>query len=378
MSVDQHEELSEAENAGDATIALEYNDSGLETDGLDGVGSYLFDPQSDSNSLTFTMVDGGTNLGIMTDASDGAVTIDLDGQTATGTWGSEAHSDANDFRGGTDVLNASSGGDIAGVNDGSDIGGIEDVHFEGSDVTLTITADQYDELTDGTVSEAGSATIDFADAVSTGDTIDDVGTWELYADESNEFALGTGGQEVYYGDSGDDVTVGEGDDVLHLGDGDDSIIFAATNATQVSEEGDNEINGFDDAGSDVVEFTQDLATAATGGDTGAGLASELFNEVSQGDTDLTVTDNAVWQVSGEFSGAGSAGDVADWMTGAISDGDLSSGDQALFAFNDGSDTYLWHLEAADGTATNIGEGDLELIGQFNEKQEFSHDDFAVA
>ncbi|MFP4147129.1 MAG: beta strand repeat-containing protein [Halorhodospira sp.] len=379
MSVDHHDEMSEVENAGDATIALQYDGSGLETDEIDGVGGYLFDPQNGSNSLAFTMVDGGTDLGIMTDASDTAgVTIDLDGQTATGTWGSNAHTDAEDFRAGTDVLNASSGGDIAGVNDGSDIGGIDEVRFDGSDVTLTITADQFDVLTTGgaTVSDAGSATIDFADAVTTGATIDNVGTWDLHDGASNEFALGTGGQEVYYGDQGDQVTVGEGNDVLRLGDGEDIVGLGVTTAADL---GTNDVKDFE-TGSDVIQFEQDLVTH--GATTATNISSGDFSEVSAGaDGGIgAVSDKAVWQVTGEFGDdPSSATDVSEWMTDAISDGDLTAGsDEALFAFNDGSDTYLWHLEAADGTATNIGEGDLELIGQFNEKQEFSHDDFAVA
>jgi Ca2+-binding RTX toxin-like protein len=170
----------------------------------------------------------------------------------------------------------------------------------------------------------------------------------------------------------DTVNGGDGEDFVHTAGGVDTVNLGAADDSADTvviltlSEGADAISNFA-SGEDLITFAGDLLNNGTDTDTlvsiaadGATVDNRVFFEI----TDATVA-----------GGADTAAEVATFLVD-LTLTSITTGDDVVFAVNDGSDTYLWQF-TEDGTAgllgaeftlvaklvgvTNIADGDLAQI-----------------
>lgn len=183
-------------------------------------------------------------------------------------------------------------------------------------------------------------------------------------------AANVSGQYIIGGDGADNIYLeGSGNSSAH-------IKYNATDASAMDAEGGDHIYGFGTG--DVIEFTKGLLVDTAGEDmTASGTLSTVQLTVSTNLTVITGT-TAVIQFSEAFTGANDTGAIANYLSGATVNQSMS----AIFALNDGTDTYLYLFDGTgnitDATAsTHVDADELHLIGVIEDQISLADVHFAI-
>lgn len=175
--------------------------------------------------------------------------------------------------------------------------------------------------------------------------------------------------------TGQYIIGGDGADQLYLENATAHIHYNATNATAMDAEGGDHIYGF--TSGDVIEFTKGLLMDSTGSTMSA--ASSLSVEqvtVSTSFTGITGT-TAILEFSTAFTGANDTAAIADYLSGGTVNNSMS----AIFALNDGTDTYLYLFDSNGITASSadvkVDADELHLIGVLEGKTTVTGTEFAI-
>jgi len=400
--------LSDIDGAVLQTLNIASTNTGLASDGTATASDDLTITTIESTLLT--TLNAGSFTGAL-DVSGLAAAYAATGATITGGSGADiiyagtgadtinAGGGADTIRGGTgaDVINSGAGDDTVLAATGQDstpelraatIGGT----FTTADVytttifgkTFTVTyGDVINSVTiDGTLSKINTgmkflidSDADMANLVTTalstssatsdvltitsivdGDFVDFTGTMSSTGTISLATAVdGTNSTDV------DVVDLGAGADFVHTSGGIDTIDLGAADGAADTvyilnlTEGADVISNFEagSIGSDVIKFAGDLLN------NGSSEASTLVSIANTGAT----ADNRVFFEITTATAAGAADTAAEIVTHltGVTLTSIASGDDVVFAVNDGTDTYLWQF-TEDGSA-GIQADDLTLVGE---------------
>lgn len=211
-------------------------------------------------------------------------------------------------------------------------------------VTATYGAGAATTSTLTVVSKVDGNLVDFA-AGNTGLTSStDVAT--------NGVAGSDGIDTITLGTGADFVISGLGADVIYLGSADaaaDSVIL------YLATDGGDVISNFEagTTGDDIVYVSGAMVANGTPSQTLASVTSTGTVGINDIFVEITTATAA--------GGADSASEIATFLAN-LTMTNVASADKVVFAVNDGTDTYLWHM-TENGTATGISSGELALIAK---------------
>jgi Ca2+-binding RTX toxin-like protein len=396
--------LSDIDGAVLQTLNIASTNTGREADGTATVSDDLTITTIESTLLT--TLNAGSFTGAL-DVSGLAAAYAATGATITGGSGADVIYAGT----GADTINAGAGGDTIRGGTGADVINAA----AGADVVLAATGvdstpeKQVATFTEGTVADGDdlivtilgvtfSQDIDTADA--TKDTLDEAGallaaqinahadigklvvatagtgaatttvvTTEALVDgDFADFAVSnnglTGGTDVNTSGTNstdvDVVNLGAGADFVHTSGGIDLVDLGAADGAADTvyilnlTEGADVISNFEagSIGTDVVKFAADLLNNGTDTSTLVSIAS----------TGATVDNRVFFEITTATAAgaADTAAEIVTHLTG-LTLTSVTSGDDVVFAVNDGTDTYLWQF-TEDGSA-GIQADDLTLVGE---------------
>jgi hypothetical protein len=347
-----------------------------------------------TGTITVTSsADGTLNIGTIGGTDPSAdVEIDLDGQTGAVTLGTI--DGANVTISAANALAGVTYGDIT-ISESLDVtgsvlvanvvtviaeaaateltvafeGGIQDDDLVftsgGATTSVTFTGDlgigtnsldiDHAPATDGVINISGLLNYDTADITGSG------GADTIIGGAGADDIAGAAGADILSGGAGDDtITGGTGADTLTGGDGDDIFVYEATTFALMTGEGADEITDAD-TGADVIQFTDGLLQAAGGATLNAGdlAVSEVTDGADLDDAYDAATDLVYFQFSGASADATNADDVSDFLSDLIVSDDMV----ALFALDDGTDTYLWLFDGSGTAGSDVQADELTLVAQ---------------
>lgn len=167
---------------------------------------------------------------------------------------------------------------------------------------------------------------------------------------------------------------GNGADTITLGTMSAHIKYNATSAAAMDAEGGDHIYGF--GSDDVIEFSVGLLKDYSSGEAlGASSSLSITNlEATASFASAITGQTAVISISGAFTGANDTGAIAEHLTGTV-----NASMTAIFAINDGTDTYLYLFadNGVSGSDARIQADELHLVGVLEGQTTIAGDDFAI-
>ncbi len=247
-------------------------------------------------------------------------------------------------------------------------------------LTLAVTALAYKLNNDSIVGKLGTAAASSGTTVTFTSNVDgnianfvasitDAGTDATVALTSTTPTDGVAGSDgidtITLGTGADFVISGLGADVIDLGAADaaaDSVIL------YLATDGGDVISNFEAGatGGDIVYVSGAMVANGTPSQTLASItstgtvgANDIFVEITTATT---------------AGGADSASEIATFLAN-LTMTNVAINEMIVFAVNDGSDTYLWHM-TENGTATGVSSGELALIAKLVGVTDIANGDLA--
>lgn len=165
-------------------------------------------------------------------------------------------------------------------------------------------------------------------------------------------AILTGGEAndiIIMGKGGGTANGGEGHDTITLGAGADTVVLGA--GTAFSDLNANADNVISFASDDKIDFDGLLS----------GFGSGDFSGVATNATIAATDDGKLLVVSASFNGANDAANLVSLFSASVAT-DLD----AVLVTTDGTDTYVWYVDANADSTAGVSAGDITLVGTLDD------------
>lgn len=267
------------------------------------------------------------------------------------------------------ILGTSAGGTIDFTGWDVTLNGVDIINAAKSGGTLKMDADA---LSGQKVTIGATATASFAEADFSGSDGNDTIDFSNITGTINSLYIkgGDGDDVITIGSAGtvDYIMGGNGADKIYLAGGASGatahIQYEATNATGINDEGNDTIYGFvaGSTGGDIIEFAKGLLVASDGNaisvnSVGSTSGSIDLSAIASGSTGIYAFTYDMENID--------ATAIAAKLNQTDYKVTVASKEQFVFAFDDGSDTYLYLFADADGAnsgSNTVDADELHLIG----------------
>lgn len=321
---------------------------------------------------TITVETGYDTISVTGGIQDDTVTLAENFAAATGSEVKSLTVDLGTVSSGDQlILGASTAGTIDFTGWDVTLNGVDiiDAAATTGNVTLKMDAD----LLSGQKMTIGSANA-FAEADFSGTDGNDTIDFSNITGTINSLYIkgGDGDDVITIGSAGtvDYIMGGNGADKIYLAGGASGatahIQYEATNATGINDEGNDTIYGFvaGSTGGDIIEFAKGLLVASGGTVISVSSVDSVTGSINL--ATIASGSTGIYAFSGDMENIDATA-IAAKLNEDAHKVTVAAGEQFVFAFDDGSDTYLYLFADADGTGNTTDAGkvdadELHLIG----------------